>query len=207
MKNFSNMKNFSSYFISLALAATCFSCNSGTPDSTKDAKDTNAVKMDSSGTTDHATPTIPASVSKSDASFIVNVADAGMTEVQLGQLAQQKGMEKDVKNYGAMMEKDHTAAGDKLKAVAGSKNITVPSAVSPDMQKVIDGLQQKTGKDFDKAYINQMVDDHKKVIGMFEDESKNGSDADIKAFADSTLPTLRMHLEKAQECHKMMKKM
>jgi putative membrane protein len=201
------MKNFSSYFVSLALAAACFACNNSQPDSTKDAKDTNAVKMDSSGTADHTTPTIPASVSKDDATFVVNTADAGMTEVQLGQLAQQKGKDKDVKMYGAMMEKDHTAAGDKLKAVATSKNITLPASVSADMQKAIDNLQQKNGSDFDKAYISQMIDDHKKVISMFETESKNGSDADIKAFADSTLPKLRMHLEKAQECHKMMKKM
>ncbi|MDP4248039.1 MAG: DUF4142 domain-containing protein, partial [Bacteroidota bacterium] len=153
------------------------------------------------------TPAIPASVSKDDATFVVNVADAGMTEVQLGQLAQQKGTDKEVKDYGAMMEKDHTAAGDKLKAVASSKNITMPAAVSPDMQKAINDLQQKSGKDFDKAYINQMIDDHKKVISMFESESKNGSDADIKAFADSTLPTLRKHLDEAQKCHKMMKSM
>jgi putative membrane protein len=201
------MKNFSSYFVSLALAATCFGCNSSQPDSTKDAKDTNAVKMDSSGTADHTTSTIPASVSKDDATFVVNTADAGMTEVQLGQLAQQKGKDKDVKMYGAMMEKDHTAAGDKLKALATSKNITLPASVSADMQKAIDNLQQKNGNDFDNAYISQMIDDHKKVISMFETESKNGSDTDIKAFVDSTLPKLRMHLEKAQECHKMMKKM
>ncbi len=201
------MKNLSSYFVSLALASACFACNSSQPDSTKDAKDTNAVKMDSSGTADHTTPTIPASVSKDDATFVVNSADAGMTEVQLGQLAQQKAKDKDVKMYGAMMEKDHIAAGDRLKAVATSKNITLPASVSADMQKAIDNLQQKNGSDFDKAYISQMIDDHKKVISMFETESKNGSDADIKAFADSTLPRLRMHLEKAQECHKMMKKM
>ena len=202
------MKNLSGYFISLALVAGCLGCGSNSqPDSTKDAKDTNAVKMDSTGTGDHSAATIPASVSKDDASFVVNTADAGMTEVQLGQLAQQKGMDKEVKMYGAMMEKDHTAANDKLKALAGSKNITLPANVSPEMQKAINDLQAKSGKDFDKAYINQMIDDHKKVISMFESESKNGSDGDIKAFADSTLPTLRKHLEKAQECHKMIKAM
>jgi putative membrane protein len=201
------MKNLSNSFISLAIAACCFGCGNSQQDSAKDAKDTNAVKMDSTGTGEHSTPAIPASVSKDDATFVVNVADAGMTEVQLGQLAQQKGTDKEVKDYGAMMEKDHTAAGDKLKAVASSKNITMPAAVSPDMQKAINDLQQKSGKDFDKAYINQMIDDHKKVISMFESESKNGSDADIKAFADGTLPTLRKHLDEAQKCHKMMKNM
>jgi putative membrane protein len=153
------------------------------------------------------TSSIPASVSKDDATFVVNAANAGMTEVQLGQLAQQKGTMKDVKDYGSMMEKDHTAAGDKLKALAMQKNITLPSTISNDMQKNVDDLQKKNGKDFDKAYISMMVDDHKKVISQFEDESKKGSDADIRAFADSTLHTLRHHLQEAEKCKKMEKGM
>jgi len=201
------MKRLFGYCAVLAVSFTCFSCNnSGESDSTKDAKDTNAVKMDSTGTTEHTTPSIPASVSKDDAQFVVNTANAGMTEVQLGQLAQQKGVAKDVKEYGLMMIKDHTAAGDKLKGVAAAKNITLPATISPEMQQNIDGLQKKSDKDFDKAYITMMIDDHKKVIDMFEKESKNGSDADIRAFADSTLHTLRMHLADAQKCSKMMKK-
>jgi len=204
------MKNLSNYCAAAVLALDCFSCSNGTPDSTKDAKDSNAVNMDSSrnDSATHAgstTSTIPATVSKDDAAFVVNTANAGMTEVQLGQLAQQKGTAKDVKDYGAMMEKDHTAAGDKLKALAASKNITLPSAVSPEMQKNIDDLQTKSGKDFDKAYISLMVDDHKKVINMFEDESKKGSDADIRAFADATVHTLQMHLQDAEKCKKMQK--
>jgi putative membrane protein len=209
------MKNLFNYCAALSFFIALCSCNSGTTDSSAEAKDSNAAKMDSTGTskmdstgaTARTAATIPASVSKDDAKFVVDVADAGMTEVQLGQLAQQKGVAKDVKEYGAMMEKDHTAAGDKLKAQAASKNITLPSTVSNDMQKIIDDLQKKTGKDFDKAYINQMIDDHKKVISKFEDEIKNGSDPDIKAFATSTLPTLRKHLVEAEKCSKMMKKM
>jgi len=200
------MKSLFSYGAILAISFACFSCNGGEPDSTKDAKDTNAVKMDSTGTTEHTTPSIPASVSKDDAQFVVNIANAGMTEVQLGQLAQQKGIARDVKEYGAMMIKDHTAAGDKLKGIASSKNITMPATISPGMQQNIDDLQKKSDKDFDKAYINLMIDDHKKVIDLFEAESKNGSDADIRAFADNTLHTLRMHLAEAQKCGRMMKK-
>ena len=187
----------------------CSSCGGGSgPDSAQAAKDSNANKMDSTGAgTTTATPSIPPSVSKADQQFAVDAADAGMTEVQAGQMAQQKGMAKDVKAYGAMMVKDHTGAADKLKAIAASKNITLPSAISSDMQKNLDDLQKKEGKDFDKAYIDMMVSDHKKVISKFEDESKNGSDADIRGFADSTLHTLRHHLDEAEKYNKMMKKM
>ena len=204
------MKNLAKFCaIGAFTLVCCYSCGSGGgPDSTQAAKDSNANKMDSTGTgTTTATPSIPPSVSKADQQFSVDAADAGMTEVQAGQLAQQKGMAKDVKEYGAMMVKDHTAAADKLKTIAASKNITLPAAISPEMQKNLDDLQKKEGKDFDKAYIDMMVSDHKKVISKFEDESKNGSDADIRGFADSTLHTLRHHLDEAEKCNKMMKKM
>lgn len=201
------MKNVFNYCCSfMVLAFVCFSCNNGAQeDSTKEAKDSNATKMDSGKS--QTTASIPVSVTKEDAQFVVNAANAGMTEVQLGQLAQQKGASKEVKEYGTMMEKDHTRAGDRLKSIAGTKNITLPSTISPEMQKNIDDLQKKSAHDFDKAYISMMVDDHKKVIEQFEDESKKGSDADIRAFADSTLHTLRTHLAEAEKCHKMMKKM
>ena len=187
----------------------CFSCNnSNGTDSTQAAKDSNTTKMDSTGAgTTATTPSVPPSVSKADQDFVVNTANAGMTEIQAGQLAQQKGMSKDVKEYGAMMVKDHTEAADKLKAVAASKNLTLPTAISPEMQSNIDDLQKKEGKDFDKAYIDMMVSDHKKVISAFNDESKNGSDADIRAFANSTIHTLQHHLDEAEKCNKMMKKM
>ena len=203
------MKKLSNYSLAAAFAFLCFSCNnSSQPDSAQAAKDSNVTKMDSTGTGDStAARSIPATVSKADQNFAVNAADAGMTEVQAGQLAVQKGMEKDVKDYGKMMVKDHTEAADKLKAIAAGKNITLPATVSADMQKHLDDLQAKSGKDFDKAYMNMMVDDHKKVISAFEDESKNGSDADLRAFADSTLHTLHHHLDAAEKCSKMMSKM
>jgi putative membrane protein len=191
------------------LALLCFSCNNNSqPDSAQAAKDSNASKMDSTGTGDSSmVKTVPATVSKADQDFAVNTAIAGMTEIQAGQLAEQKGMEKDVKDYGKMMVDDHTKAADKLKAIATQKNLTLPSTLTPEMQKNIDDLQAKSGKDFDKAYMDMMISDHKKVIGAFEDESKNGSDADIRSFADSTLHTLHHHLDKAEECKKMMKNM
>lgn len=190
------------------LALFFFSCNNSQPDSAQAAKDSNATKMDSTGTGDSsAAKTVPATVSKADQDFSVNTAIAGMTEIQAGQLAEQKGMDKDVKDYGKMMVDDHTKAADKLKAIATQKNLTLPSTLTPEMQKNIDDLQAKSGKDFDKAYLDMMISDHKKVISAFEDESKNGSDADIRNFADSTLHTLHHHLDKAEECKKMMKNM
>jgi putative membrane protein len=202
------MKNLFSYCTAFALGLASLGCNnSGQEDSAKDAKDSNSAKIDSSAKSNQPVASVPVSVTKDDAQFVVNAASGGMMEVQFGQLAQQKGMAKDVKDFGAMMEKDHTNLGDKLKTVATAKNITVPTALTPDQQKEMDNLQKKDGKDFDKAYISMMVDDHKKDIKEFENQAKNGSDADIRAFADSSLHTLKMHLSEAEKCHNMMKKM
>lgn len=203
------MKKLQICFFAGTLALICFSCNnSSQPDSAQAAKDSNVTKMDSTGASDSsAAKTVPATVSKADQDFAVNTAIAGMTEIQAGQMAEQKGMEKDVKDYGRMMVTDHTMAADKLKAIATQKNLTLPATLTPDMQKNLDDLNSKTGKDFDKAYMDMMVSDHKKVISAFEDESKNGSDADIRNFADSTLHTLHKHLDKAEMCKKMMSKM
>ena len=200
------MKKLSNYCLAGALALFCFSCNNNSSsDSTQAAKDSNATKMDSAAAGDSTgKAAIPATVSKGDQDFAVNAANAGMTEIQAGQLAQTQGVAKDVKAYGAMMVEDHTAAADKLKTLAAQKNITLPTSVSNDMQKNLDDLKAKSGKAFDKAYIDMMVSDHKKVISAFEDESKNGSDADVRAFADSTLHTLRHHLDAAEKCKKMM---
>jgi putative membrane protein len=201
-----HMKSLSTYFVLLALALASLSCNSGgQEDSAQAAKDSNATKMDSAGTVDSSSRAIPSTVSKVDQDFAVNTAIAGMTEIQAGQVAEQKGVSKDVKDYGAMMVKDHTEAADKLKAIATQKNITLPSTLTPDAQKSIDDLQKEVGKKFDKDYLAMMVSDHKKVISAFEDESKNGSDADIRAFADSTLHTLHKHLDEAEKCQKMMR--
>src|SRR5450432_1177236 len=135
----------------ISLSVFCYSCNSGQGDSAKDAKDSNAVKMDSSGTTEHTTPTVPASVSKDDAKFAVEAAGGGMEEVVLGRLAGQKASAQEVKDFGAMMVTDHSMGGDKLKAIAAGKNLTLPDSLTPDAQKAIADLQNKTGADFDKA--------------------------------------------------------
>lgn len=201
------MKKLFNYCLAGAFSLFLFSCgNGGSSDSAQAAKDSNATKMDSARS-DSTKASIPSTVSKADQDFAVNAADAGMTEVAAGNLAEQQGTAKDVKAYGAMMVRDHTEANDKLKAIAAQKNITLPSSVSSDMQKNLDDLKAKSGKDFDKAYIDMMVSDHKKVISAFESEAKNGSDADIRAFADSTLHTLHHHLDQAEKCKRMEKNM
>jgi putative membrane protein len=134
-----------------------------------------------------------------DASFYKKAAEGGIAEVQMGQLAQDKSPTQSVKDFGAMMVKDHSAANDKLKAIADGKGIKLPTSPSVTQMASKTKLEVLTGNTFDKSYIKGMIQDHQEDIKEFKKEASSGQDPDAKAFAAATLPTLKAHLKKIQE--------
>ena len=135
-------------------------------------------------------------VSATDRKFMNTAADAGMTEVEAGKLAQSKATNADVKSFGSRMVDDHSKANDKLKSIASAKNVTLPSAPGKAHQAALDKLGRS--KDFDKDFSAMMVKDHKEAVSLFQKESKS-KDAELAGFASSTLPTLQEHLKMAEE--------
>jgi len=134
--------------------------------------------------------------------FIEDASAKGVAEVEAGKLAEEKGTAADVKAYGAMMVKDHSAANEKLKGIAAQKKLEVSTdAELLDKAKAMI-LDLRSAKSFDQAYANNQVKAHEATIEIFEDEVKNGDDAELKQFATTTLPTLKVHLEKAKELAK-----
>jgi putative membrane protein len=167
----------------LALSFGLIACNNSsnehqdTVDSAKEVnKEVKAVKADASN-------------------FAVTAANGGMMEVELGKIAQDKASSARVKAFGEMMVKDHTEANNNLKAIATSLNIALPDSVSDDTKKDIDKMKMKKGKDFDKAYVDMMLNDHKKDIAEFRKCADNCSDSTVKSFAYNTLPVLEKHLD------------
>jgi len=136
-----------------------------------------------------------------DQRFVIEAAQGGMAEVELGQLATQKAASDDVKKFGQRMVDDHTKANDQLKQVASQKNITLPTDIGAKNKATKDHLEKLSGAAFDKAYMTHMVQDHKKDVAEFQKEANSGKDADVKNFASQTLPTLQEHLRMAQETH------
>jgi putative membrane protein len=134
-------------------------------------------------------------VSSPDSSFYKKAAQGGISEVELGTLAQEKSSNEKVKDFGAMMVKDHSAANEKLKAIATAKDISLPSKSSVAEMATKAKLEVLSGETFDKSYIKGMIKDHQKDIALFNKEIASGQDADAKAFATSTLPTLKSHLK------------
>jgi putative membrane protein len=138
------------------------------------------------------------SLSASDQKFMKEAAQAGAAEVELGQLAQQKAESPDVKAFAQRMVDDHTKANDQLKQVASQKSVTLPS--QPDAKDTAEKarLEKMSGAQFDKAYMNYMVADHKKDVADFQKEASRANDPDVKNFVQTTLPTLQSHLQQAE---------
>ncbi|HUP39089.1 MAG TPA: DUF4142 domain-containing protein [Vicinamibacterales bacterium] len=132
--------------------------------------------------------------------FLTHAAQDGEAEIELGKLAQEKAADAKVKDFGARMQKDHGNANAELRAIAAKKGLTIPGGPGPHaaMKAKLDKLQ---GTAFDQAYMRAMVDDHSKAVKEFQ-MAANSPDADIKAFAAKTLPTLQEHLKLAQEVNK-----
>jgi putative membrane protein len=142
--------------------------------------------------------TIAAADASPDKSFYEAAAQGGIAEVEQGQLAQDKGQSQPVKDFGSMMIKDHSAANEKLKAIADRKGIELPTSSSLTQKATKTKLQVLSGDTFDKSYIKGMVADHEEDIKEFKKEAQTGKDPEAKAFAAATLPTLRKHLKKIQ---------
>lgn len=137
-----------------------------------------------------------------DAKFLVSAAEINLEEIQLGKLARQNGSSAEVKELGKMMEDAHTKSLKDLTALAKRKDITIPTASSEKANDAYNKLKEKSGKDFDKAYTNMMVEGHKDAIKLFEKASNDANDNDIKNWAAETLPELRKHLEHSTDCQK-----
>ncbi len=142
-----------------------------------------------------AAPTILLAASNPDASFYKKAAEGGIFEVDAGNLAQQKGASQPVKDFGAMMVKDHSAANDKLKALAASKSIDLPSSAGVGQMATKAKLEVLSGNTFDKSYIKSQIAAHRDTAALLRKEISSGQDADAKAFAAATLPTVRAHLK------------
>ena len=135
------------------------------------------------------------SLDKKDMKFVTMAAQGGMTEVMAGKTAEKKGMSATVKEFGAMMVKDHEKANAELKKIAMSKGVTPPPALDAKHTEELEAVSKKEGAAFDAAYLASQEKDHKATIELFEMEAKEGQDPELKAFATKTLPTLKMHAE------------
>ena len=133
-------------------------------------------------------------LSARDFKFVTDAVQGSTMEVTLGQLAAQKASDPAVRAFGQRMVQDHQKANQELMLLAAQKGVTVSATPNKKDEKVAAHLQTVSGLDFDKAYVKNMVSDHKKDVKEFQAEADKADDADLKNWTAKTLPILQEHL-------------
>ena len=133
-----------------------------------------------------------------DISFLKAAAADGIAEVKLGELAQEKGSTAEIKEFGKMMVTDHGKANEELQVLATAKGVGLPTELDGEHKSALDHVNGLSGAEFDKTFMQHMVADHEKAVADFTNASQNAKDAELKAWAAKTLPTLQDHLTQAQ---------
>jgi putative membrane protein len=136
-----------------------------------------------------------------DRGFVEDQLALGTAEIELGRLAQQRGQHADVKEFGAVMVEHHQKAADELRPIASQFTTGEAAAGTPDAgdhKDLMEELSSLSGRDFDRKYIQEMIDDHEEGIDDLEGKAENASSPEVKAWAAKTLPTMRQHLERAR---------
>jgi len=138
-------------------------------------------------------------LNENDQAFLMKAAQGNMAEVQLGTLATQRAAGDRVKQFGQRMVQDHGQAQQQLTNLSKENSWTLPMEVSDEQKKHHQQLSQLSGEEFDRAYMTHMVKDHQMDVALYERASQATENAQLKAYATQTLPTLREHLKQARE--------
>jgi putative membrane protein len=159
-----------------------------------------------------------------DRDFVEEQLALGEAEIELGRLAQQKATHPDVKEYGAMMVREHQAAGQELKSILSSAGATqaqptdrgaddraagaardmanraegAAANLQDDFRELEEELGKLSGREFDRRYIDEMIEDHEEAVDDLEDKANDASHPEVKAWAAKTLPKVRQHLDQAR---------
>ena len=133
-----------------------------------------------------------------DKQFVIKAAQSDMTEIQTSQLALKRAQSPSVKQFAQEMIQQHTESSNKLKPLAVQKGITLPKSLGTEGQKMLTQLTKLSGKQFDKAYLSGQAEGHTNTQALYRYELKQGTDTEVKAFANEILPIVTSHLQEVQ---------
>lgn len=131
--------------------------------------------------------------------FVKEIARNSMMEVEASQLAQEMAQSQEVKEYAQMIVNDHQQINEKLRNIAQQENIDFPESLKEDQREEIQDLREKTGSDFDQAYMDKMVNKHEEAIDKLEKKLDEVQDQELQSFIDDTLNALRQHKQEAEQ--------
>jgi putative membrane protein len=136
----------------------------------------------------------PAFTADNAQEFVNKAAIGSMFEVDSSKVAQGKVTDRNIKDFAQKMIDDHGAANAKLESIAGEQKLKVPSELDTRHKSELDKLQQAKAP-LDQPYVQMQRSAHIDAVGLFEAYAKNGDNAQLKTFAQETVPTLKMHQE------------
>ena len=195
------MKRPIAILVLVFLAALPFGCNRET-ETVNDTAAGDTAMTDpaaASATTTGSTGGTVSVMSDADKEFVIKAAQGGLAEVALGQMAAERAESAAVKAFGQRMVTDHGQAGAELKALATTKGLAMPGDPGEKHKEAADHVAGLSGTAFDRMYMKHMVEDHEMDVKEFEKAAQSAQDADLKAWAAKTLPTLQDHLRQAKE--------
>jgi len=134
-----------------------------------------------------------------DKQFLTTAAEINLGEIELGKLAEQKGNNAAVKDFGKRMITDHSLLEDQVKTVAKNEGVTLPTTAGPDVAALQKQLAKDSGAKFDQAYIQHMLAGHNRAITTFEYQIEHGQNGAIKSYAESALPVIQDHIRIAED--------
>ena len=138
-----------------------------------------------------------------DRGFMMFAARDGILHVEAGKLAVKQASSEGVKKLGQHSVEHHTQINEELAKLASTKGVTLPKKMGKKDQEELDKLAKLSGPAFDKAYIEMETKHHSKDLSDFQKEAKGGKDADVKAWAVKTIPTIEEHLKMLRDLSKM----
>jgi putative membrane protein len=185
------MKRMIQFSAALVMAVAVTACAG------EDARETETPATGTGGAVTGTTGTFDG-----DMDFVEERLEMGNAEVELGRLAQERATHPDVKAFAQELVRDHQAAGEELRRIATTANPNFPATIDDEAREELTELREEmaklTGRDFDRRYIDEMIDDHQDAVDDLEDKAENASHSEVRAWAAKTLPTVRQHLERAR---------
>ncbi len=139
-----------------------------------------------------------AAVPGTDQAFLQKAAESNLYEIELGKIAEKTSTNPEIRKIAQDIVRNHTAANQQLEKLAASKGITLPSSPTKAQQQKVAALESKSGEQFDKAFMQDQVQNTQQTISTFERERSRTSDPEIKGWAESMLPRLKNHLSALQ---------
>ena len=130
--------------------------------------------------------------------FLTDAIRGNIAEVKMGELAQQRGKTKDVREFGETLVADHTAGLQKTSALAKILGVTPPTEPSADAIKQYEAMAALSGENFDRVFASHMVMGHQQEIAKYTEQTRDGGNPEVAELAKDALPTLQDHLSKAQ---------